>query len=285
MNTYVIQLLVKGVSFIVFALTIIFPSYAADNRVKDDSVFPSGLTIAQNINSRDEGQFVSRLLTMEMVDRRGKKRIRKTRGFRKYFTTKDGNEKRTVLFYLTPRNVKNTAFMTYDYPQASKDDDQWLYLPAMRKVRRISASDRGDYFLGTDFTYEDIKKETKVTIEDYTRKTLREDVFDGHRVYVIESTPVNDEVAKELGYSKVVQWVDADIWIIRQAKFWNVRGKALKTIHSTGIKQVQGIWTTHRMEVINHKTKHKTYFTFSEVDYESPVNDAMFTQRTLRRGL
>ncbi|NOQ78357.1 MAG: Patched family protein, partial [Gammaproteobacteria bacterium] len=84
---------------------------------------PIGLDIAHQINARDEGVSVSRNLTMEMIDRRGKKRVRETRGFRKYY----GDEKRTVIFYLKPRNVKKTAFLTYDYPQAEKDDDQWLY--------------------------------------------------------------------------------------------------------------------------------------------------------------
>jgi hypothetical protein len=96
---------------------------------------PEGIEIAKRINARDEGEAVSRKLTMEMVDRRGKKRVRETRGYRKYF----GTEKRTVIFYLQPKNVKGIGFMTYDYPDANRDDDQWLYLPAMRKVRRISA--------------------------------------------------------------------------------------------------------------------------------------------------
>jgi len=267
-----------------FISTAISIAYAGTPNIADNTL-PTGMEIAQRINSRDEGRSVSRNLTMEMIDRRGKKRVRETRGYRKYFAGKHGEEKRTVIFYLTPRNVKDTAFMTYDYPQANKDDDQWLYLPAMRKVRRISASDRGDYFLGTDFTYEDIKKETKVTIEDYNRKTLHTDSIDRHRVFVIESIPVNKETANELGYSKVIQWVDAEIWIIRKAKFWDVRGKELKTIISSDIKLVQGIWTTHRMEVKNHKTGHQTNFTFSNVDYKSPVKDVLFTKQALRRGL
>lgn len=275
MNKTVQKTVFTGVAGTLFFLTIIPVTYAAENGL------PTGLDVALQINARDEGQSVSRNLTMEMIDRRGKKRIRETRGFRKYF----GQEKRTVIFYLSPKSVKDTAFMTYDYPTANKDDDQWLYLPAMRKVRRISASDRGDYFLGTDFTYEDIKKETKVTIEDYDRKTLRQDNIDGHRVFVVESIPVNADVANELGYSKVLQWVDADIWIVRKAEFWGNRGKLLKTITSSDIRQVQAIWTTHRLEVFNHKTKHQTIFTFSDVDYQSPVKNALFTKRTLRRGL
>jgi len=242
---------------------------------------PRGDEIANHINARDDGASVSRTVLMEMTDKRGKQRIRKTRGFRKYFA----DEKRTVIYYLAPRNVKDTAFMTYDYADASVDDDQWLYLPAMRKVRRISASDRGDYFLGTDFSYEDIKLETKVSIADYTRKTLGEAMIDGHRTFIVEATPVDKKTAKELGYSKVTQWVDAKIWMVRKATFDNLRGKPLKTIYTQEIKQVQGIWSAHLLKVENHKTGHATKFIFSDIDYQEEISDDLFTERALRRGL
>ena len=242
---------------------------------------PSGDEIANNINARDEGVSLVRTLTMEMTDKRGKQRIRKTRGFRKYF----GDEKRTAIYYLSPKNVKDTAFMIYDYADTSIDDDQWLYLPAMRKVRRISASDRGDYFLGTDFTYEDIKQESKVSIADYTRKTIGEEMIDGHQTYIVESTPVDKVTAKELGYSKVKQWVDAGIWIVRKAEFTSLRNKPLKTIYTKDIKQIQGIWTAHLLEAVNHKTRHTTKFIFSDIDYQTEISDDLFTERALRRGL
>ena len=242
--------------------------------------WPTGDVIAQHINARDDGQAVSSNLTMELIDSRDKKRVRETRTFRKYY----GKEKRSVIFYLQPKNIKDTAFLTYDYPQ-TVDDDQWLYLPAMRKVKRISASDRGDYFLGTDFTYEDIKLETKVSIEDYIHKTIGEDEVDGHHCYVVESKPVDDETAKELGYGRIEQCVDDEIWMVRRSRFWNTRGKPLKTMYAKDIRQVQGIWTRHRLEVENHKTGHRTFFTFSKVDYAEGVNDSVFTQNAIRRGL
>jgi len=256
------------------ALAMVTPSlFAAE--------LPSGDEIAHNINARDEGVSLVRTLTMEMTDKRGKQRIRKTRGFRKYF----GDEKRTAIYYLSPKNVKDTAFMIYDYADTTIDDDQWLYLPAMRKVRRISASDRGDYFLGTDFTYEDIKQESKVSIADYTRKTIGEEMIDGHQTYIVESTPIDKVTAKELGYSKVKQWVDADIWIVRKAEFTSLRNKPLKTVYTREIKQVQGIWTARRLEAENHKTGHATKFIFSDVDYQTKISDDLFTERALRRGL
>ena len=242
---------------------------------------PTGEQVAKNINARNEGISQSRKMQMILTDKRGKERIRETISYRKYF----GDEKRTVIHYLIPRNVKKTAFLTFDYPDADKDDDQWLYLPAMRKVRRISASDRGDYFLGTDFTYEDIKKESKVTLEDYTRKTLREEMLEGQPIYVIEAIPVNAEVADELGYGKVIQWVDKNIWMTRKSEFYDTRGKLLKTTLFKDIKQIDSIWTAHRLEVDNHKTGHKTVFVFTDVIYDKEVRDDFFTQRAIRRGL
>ncbi len=242
---------------------------------------PDGDEIVRRVNARDEGEAVARNLAMQMTDRRGKTRTRKTRAFRKYYS----DEKRTVIFYLEPSNVKDTGFLTWDYANPGKDDDQWLYLPAMRKVRRISSSDRGDYFLGTDLTYEDIKLETRISTEDYTRKTIGESEVDGHHCYLVESVPVDKATARELGYGKVEQCVDSEIWMVRQARYWDTRGKLLKTSYIRDIRQVQDIWTQHRIEVENHKTGHKTVFLFSDVDYRGAVSDQLFSQNALRRGL
>ena len=243
--------------------------------------FPSGDDIARNINARDEGIAVSRKLKMEMTDRHGKVRVRETRALRKYY----GDEKRTVIFYLKPKNIKDTAFLTYDYADNAKDDDQWLYLPAMRKVRRISASDRGDYFLGTDLSYEDIKLETRVSLKDYTRKTIAEDVVDGFHCYIVEETAINTETAEELGHIRRESCVDDNLWIVRRSKFWDPQNKLLKTTHFRDISEVQGILTAHIIEVENHKTGHQTRFTFSDVNYQDGVNDRVFTQNAMKRGL
>lgn len=241
---------------------------------------PSGLEVAERINARDDGVATSRELHMQLVDRRGKVREREVRVFRKYF----GEEKRTVLFFEQPRNVRGTAFLTYDYPEPDREDDQWLYLPALRRVRRISAAERGDYFLGTDFTYEEIKKETKVSLTDYERQVVGRETVDGVECYVLESTPVTEEVARELGYSKVRSWVDPEIWFIRKSEYWDIAGNPLKVIHVRDIRKVEGIWTAHTLEAENHKTGHRTLFTVSNVDYGGELDDQIFTRAALRRG-
>jgi hypothetical protein len=253
---------------------------ASDKALADDSELPQGRWVMEQVNNVDDGDAVSRKLTMTMIDKRGKERVRETVGYRKYF----GDEKRTVLFYLTPRNVKDTGFLTYDYPSVEVDDDQWLYLPALRKSRRISASDRGDYFLGTDFSYDDIKKEGKIEINDYHFTTLRQEVINGKQALVVEGIPVDKETAKELGYGRVVSWIDTANWVVVRAKYWDIKLNELKTLDISDIRQVEGIWTRHQLYVQNHKTGHITQFVFSDVDYSSPVNDTLFTRQALSRG-
>jgi predicted Na+-dependent transporter/outer membrane lipoprotein-sorting protein len=240
---------------------------------------PSGDEIVARINARDDGQAVAQHTVMELVDRRGKTRTYETRIFRKY----DGKERRLALFFGWPPNVKGAAFLTYDRPAAGRDD-QWLYLPATRRVRRVSAANRGDYFMGTDFTYDDMKNGSKVAAHDYAWTAAGVESVDGHRCHVVDATPVSAEVAEELGYGRGRLWVDAEIWMVRQARLWDVAGNRLKTIRTEDIRQVQGIWTAHRLEVDNHKTGHRTRFVISDVSYEDGVDDELFTERALRRG-
>src|SRR5690606_12068544 len=109
---------------------------------------------------------------------------------------------RSTIFYTAPANIQDMAFLTYDYPDDGKDDDQWLYLPELRRDRRISSSNRGDYYLGTDFTYEDMKLDTRLSADDYSWTALPMAEVDGVSCYVVEGTPVDENTADELGYGK-----------------------------------------------------------------------------------
>ncbi|MGI2026989.1 outer membrane lipoprotein-sorting protein [Endozoicomonas acroporae] len=246
--------------------------------------------IVASVNAVDDGQQATSDLTMILTDRRGKQRTRETKSYRKYFPASEaaGQEKRTVFFYQSPKNVKGTGFLTYDYPQAHRDDDQWLYLPALRKVRRISASDRGDYFMGTDFSYEDVKLAGRVDEQDFTFTTSgRENItVDGEAIsaWVVEGTPRSPEIAKELGYGKTRYLVHPGNWIIVKTDYWDEKGKHLKTYVAEDIRQIDGIWTRHQQTVTNHKTGHVSRFLFNNVNYQVQLDDALFTRRILKKG-
>ncbi len=244
------------------------------------TALPSAETVVSNINAVDEGEHVVRKLRMVMTDKRGKVRERLTTSYRKFF----GDEKRSVLFYQKPSNVKGTGFLTFDYKDPKVDDDQWLYLPALRKVRRISASDRGDYFLGTDMTYEDMKLEGKLEPADYHYKVLGLEQQNGQSLLKMEGTPHSNAIARELGYGRVEFLVNQDNWVIQSSEYWGPKGNYLKSVMMSDIRQVSGIWTRHNIEAVNHKTGHKTLFEFSEVDYQTRVKDSLFRKNSLTRG-
>ncbi|HEX4881919.1 MAG TPA: outer membrane lipoprotein-sorting protein [Porticoccaceae bacterium] len=240
---------------------------------------PDGASVAARINARDEGEHMSRHMTLILTDRGGKQRIRDTIAYRRYVE----GEKHTAIYFASPNNLKGTAFLTYDYQAPEREDDNWLYLPALRKARRISAADRGDYFLGTDMTYEDIKLETRVS-DDYQYRTLRADTVDGHQCLWVEAVPRTESLAREIGYQRVENCIDSTIWMARQTRFWDLAGNALKTAHIGDIQQVQGIWTPGHITVENHKTGHRSEFRFSDVDYRKPIDPEAFNANALHRG-
>ena len=240
----------------------------------------SGLEIMEQINARDDGEMLQRNFILELTNRDGKTKTEKTRSYRRYF----GDEKRTVIFYEEPTRVKGTGFLTYDYADQSVDDDQWLYLPALRKVRRISASDRGDYFLGTDFTYEDIKKEQKVEVNDYQFTFKQTETHVEFALHVVEGKPVNQEIAEELGYSKVIWHVDPNIWMSRKTELYDLNGNHQKTITIEAVDVNDGNTTATELLATNHKTGHSTRLTFSNIEYNKDVPESLFTQARLRRG-
>ncbi len=241
---------------------------------------PTADEVVQKMNSRPEGIAVQRDMAITMTDRRGNTREEHTRAFRRYF----GQTKKTVIFYTQPGTVAGTAFLTWDYAEPERDDDQWLYLPALRKVRRISASDRGDYFLGTDFTYEEIKKESKIAAEDYQFSLLGEEDVDGHHTWIVQATPADAEVSKALGYGRVLLRIDSTLWMPRLTEYWDVNGNFLKTVHARGIENIDGIWAITDIEATNRKTGHSTRIQFENTDYGASVPPRLFQQNALKRG-
>lgn len=240
----------------------------------------TGLEIASRVNARDDGAQVSRTFEMVLITERGKTRRRVTRSFRRDF----GDERRSVLFFEEPPSLEGTALLTYDYPEVSRDDDQWIFLSALRKSRRVASADRGRSFLGTDFSYEDIKKDTRLGIGDYRWRNLGSAEQDGVDCWRLEAIPVDEGTARTLGYGRVVLYIDRELWMARRAEYWNVPGQALKTVVFREIRPVEGVWTAHRIEAENLRTGHRTQLIFRDVDYHTELADDLFTEAALSRG-
>ena len=241
----------------------------------------SGSELVAKVNQRDEGQQLTQKVEITMIDKRGKTQNRSLIWYRKDIQ----DQRKSVIFYESPANVQGTAFLTFDYHASDQEDDQWLYLPALRKTRRISAANRGDYFLGTDLTYEDVKLATKIGSDDYNFKIL--DINDGNGTSVIqlEGIPKNSQLARELGYSKVQYLIDPGIYMPLQIIYWDIAGNKLKTVEFKEVRLVQGIHTVHQIEAVNFKTNHRTTFHFNQPDYQTELADDMFSEQSMVRGI
>ncbi|MFQ5345018.1 MAG: outer membrane lipoprotein-sorting protein, partial [Mariprofundus sp.] len=238
----------------------------------------TGDNIMQRVDNRDDGNDLTQKIYQKLIDRRGGVRERHMVAFRKDY----GRDSKSISYFLKPANIRDTALLTYDYDGTARDDDQWLYLPALKKVRRISASDRGDYFMGTDFTFEDIKQTPE--LEDYNWTLLGSETVDGHDCWAVQGVPKTDELKKNLGYSKTVNYIRKDIDMAIRIDYWDRKGQELKHFHATEVQQIQGIWTATKMEMENAQTGHKTEMVFSDQQYNTGLSDRKFSERMLKRG-
>lgn len=234
--------------------------------------------VAVNVDEREDGDDETAELEMILINDKGQERNRKVQVYRKDY----GKDSKMVMFFMDPADVKDTGFLSWNYDDESKDDDQWLYLPALKKVRRISSSKKKDYFMGTDFTYEDMGDRD---VDDYTYKHLGTEVLDGIECYHLEMTPKNDEIVKKTGYGRGEMWVRPDIWMGLKMKFYDKKLKFLKDLTLSDIEQIDGIWTAKTMTMVNEQEKHKTVFHFSNITYNSGLDDEIFSQRRLEKGV
>jgi len=237
--------------------------------------------IAHKVHDRDDGDNSISKMKMTLIDKNGKKRVRNL----KTFTKDKGIDKLKLMFFLTPADVKDTAFLTYDYDDSSKDDDQWLYLPELQKVKRIASSDKSSAFMGSDFTYSDM---TSRNVEDYTYKIMKEPKVNGAKTWQLMVVPKTDKVVEETGYTKSIMFVRQDSFVIVQALHYIKLGKKLKYMKVTGLKEIEGVWTTTKMQMVTKKGKktlHKTVFEFSDIKYNQNLEESFFTTRTIQKGL
>jgi outer membrane lipoprotein-sorting protein len=233
----------------------------------------TALEVVEAAYNRPTGEDMTADLEMILINRQGDRRVREIKQYGKDF----GDIEKTIMFFLTPADVRNTSFMNWSYIDG-RDDDQWIYLPALRRVRRISGDSKSDYFMGSDFTYDDLGDRHP---HDDEHSILRMEEIDGVESYVIESIPKE----KDYMYSRTVTWIAKDKWIALKREFYDDRGEYLKTLRVKKYDEIQGYWTVLHSEMENEQRQHRTVMQFKNVEYDTGVSDNMFTERIMTRGL
>ncbi len=252
-------------------------SLLTTNLLADDT---KARAIMEKVDARDDGKTIEQNMLMILMDKNNNKRIRDIKSYGKDF----GVDEYQILFFKSPADVKNTAFLTYDYDDARKDDDQWLYLPALKKVKRIPTADKSGSFMGSDFSYFDM---TDRDLEDYDFKLLKETKVRGHDAWMIESIPRNKKTRKESGYTKTVAIVRKDNYMVVRAINYMKNGKK-KYLDLKKIHKQSGVWVVDEMTMTTKKgkaTTHKTVLKFKNIKVNKPLSNDLFTTRRLEKGL
>lgn len=237
--------------------------------------------IMEKVDARDDGDNLTANVEMILIDKKNNHRVRKM----KIFNKDKGKDTWKLQFFISPADVKDTGFLTYDYYEGDRDDDQWLYLPDLHKTKRIASSDKSSAFMGSDFSYADI---TKRVLDEWTYKILKESEVNGYKVWLVEALPASKEVEDRYGFTKSVLFIRQDIFMGVRAVHWLKEGKKVKYQEMLGIKQIDGVWvsTESRMKTTKNKvTLHKTVMKWSDIKYNQSIDDSMFTVRRLEKGI
>jgi len=240
--------------------------------------------IMQKVYDREDGNNAIMDMEMLLVDSKGDQRQRTVKSWRRDAGA-GGKDAETIMFFLEPADVKNTGFLTYDYDDSSKDDDQWLYLPALKKTKRIASSDKSSSFMGTDFTYADM---TKRNINNYNYTLVKEDVVEGNKVWVIEAVPANDREREETGYSKSIAFVRQDNFVVVRGVSVLQTGGKVKYMEIRKLEQIDGIWVGTETVMTTKKDKaveHQTILKSRNIQFNQPLDNELFTTRRLEQGL
>ena len=235
----------------------------------------SGRDIVKKVKDNPAGNTRYAKMDLVLEKANGSKRERKVESW----AMDIGEDTKTMMFFTYPGDVKGTGFLTWNYDEIGKDDDKWLYMPALKKTRRISgSSSKTDYFMGTDFTYDDMGDRN---IDEDDHKLLREEKCNGFDCYVVESVPKD----KREIYSKRISWIRKDCFMGVKVEYYDKLGALHRVLNISDIKQVQGFWTRGKMVMENVQTKHKTVITFSDMKYDLKIDSEMFNVAKLEKGL
>lgn len=224
--------------------------------------------------------------TFTLTNRDGAARVRQTQGWTKLRTNgrdHNGRDNMRLVRFNAPADIKGTATLMLE--NSGAEDDLWVYLPALGKVRRLSASNKKEGFVGTDFSYGDIIGHRP---EDWTHRVLREEAVEGQACVVVESVPANDTVRQTSGYSKRVNWVRKDNFVAIRGEVFDLNGTLAKRLSAGDIRQVSGSGAQARWQPMvstaeNLATGHRTEIRFESFKADQNVADSLFTSRELER--
>ncbi|MCK9346674.1 MAG: outer membrane lipoprotein-sorting protein [Bacteroidales bacterium] len=217
--------------------------------------------------------------TLIIIGKNGEKRVRKMSMLSKLYD--NGLTEKKMVKFTEPADVKGTGFLSYDYHD--KPDDKWIFMPALRKTRRIISSENAKSFMGSEFSYADM---ALPTVEDFNYKFLTEETVNGEACYVLEIIPKNKDSEEENGFSKKISYIGKKDFVIRKAVYFNLTGEKEKVMTVKSITEVDT--KNHRyklkeIEMINLLNNRKSISTIEQIKFNPHIPDDYFTTRYVEK--
>jgi len=183
-------------------------------------------------------------------------------------------DSKTLLQFTGPAEIKGVTLLSVIRKGAT--DQQWLYTPAIQRVRSIAPRERSESFASSDFTYEDIAERV---LDDFTYKMLNDsEVIQGHKTYKIEAIPVSPDKSQ---YKYIYFWVGQDVPVILAAEMYDQSGKRIKEFHASGLKKVNGTWGARHLEMSSLLQNTRTVLTIDDAQFNTGLDEKLFTPEAL----
>jgi len=232
-----------------------------------------GLAIAVEADKRDLG-YVDSTANMKMTlrNRAGKESIRNVR-IKNLEVAGDGDKSLSI--FDEPADVKGTTSLTWSH--STKPDEQWLYLPALKRVKRISSKNKSGPFMGSEFAFEDIGSQE---VDKYTYKYLRDENLGSTPTFVTERYPTD----KNSGYTKQIAWIEQDRYLALKVEYYDRKGALLKTLTSSNYQQFLGkFWRPSTLEMVNVQSGKSTTLEFSDYQFQTGLKSRDFSKNALKK--
>ncbi|MAD73498.1 MAG: outer membrane lipoprotein-sorting protein [Rheinheimera sp.] len=258
-----------GIFFLTISLLLVAPVHADPTEGSAEK----GLQIATEQKKRDTGwgDSESKVL-MILRDAGGDESIRRMRTLALEVI---GDGDKSLIIFDEPRDVRGSAFLSHSHPTA--EDDQWLFLPAIKRTRRIASRNKSGPFMASEFAYEDM---ASFELEKYQFRYLRDEEVNGVMCYVIERIPAD----KFSGYSKTIAWVDKAHYRVQKIEFYDKKQSLLKTLVATDYKLFKDkYWRPMLLRMQNHQTGKSTDLVIEELQFDVGRSAADFDVNVLDR--
>lgn len=266
-----------GVTFWIAVLSA-SPGWAADGDNTDAAQESNrGLEIAREQDRRGSGFHDMRAdLRMELISKRGDTSERQLE-MRVLEGTGEKEGDKSLILFQSPPDVRGTALLTWSYKEG--DDDQWLYLPALRRVKRIASQNKSGPFMGSEFAYEDMRPQE---VEKYTYEYLREEsCADGLECFVVARYPVSEHS----GYTRQITWIDKAEYRTRKVEYYDRKQSHLKTLRNSGFEHHEDEWwRPSKMSMQNHQTGKATDLHWTNFRFDTGLSEADFSRNSLKRA-